>query len=322
MAHVAQGPRTLDPESAPVPAPDTVAAVPDTGVPVMSVEGLAKSYKLDNKSMRHAIADVSLEVFRGEFVCIVGSSGVGKTTLIKCLAGLIKPSKGVIRFEGEPIDGTPRGLGLVFQEYGRSLFPWWTVERNVTLGLRGRRMSRSARKAAAQTALEAVGLHGVGDSYPWQLSGGMQQRVAIARALAYEAELLLMDEPFASVDAQTRYELEDLVLSLNETTGLTVLFVTHDIDEAVYLGDRIVVLGGSPSNVRAVIDVDLPRPRNQHDTKSDPRFTALRTQVLELLPTKAEAKAARDRQDNPEVPEPTLGPMEMSNLPVEPGEAL
>jgi NitT/TauT family transport system ATP-binding protein len=260
---------------------------------VLSVENLAKSYRIDKKQVRHAVGNVGLEVRRGEFVCIVGSSGVGKTTLVKCLAGLIRPTSGTLKFEGKPVDGTPKGLGLVFQEYGRSLFPWWSVERNVTIGLRGRRMSRAALREAAESALEAVGLTGVADAYPWQLSGGMQQRVAIARALAYEAELLLMDEPFASVDAQTRYELEDLVLRLNEERGLTVLFVTHDIDEAVYLADRIVVLAGSPSSVREVIDVPMVRPRNQHDTKSDPIFSALRTKVLDLLPSRAQTEERR-----------------------------
>jgi NitT/TauT family transport system ATP-binding protein len=268
-----------------------------TGDAVLTVERLAKSYRLDNKTTRHAVGDISLEVRRGEFLCIVGSSGVGKTTLVKCLAGLIKPTGGELSFDGEPIDGTPPGLGLVFQDYGRSLFPWWTVERNVTMGLRRRRLSRPARRKAAEEALDAVGLPGVAEAYPWQLSGGMQQRVAIARALAYEAEMLLMDEPFASVDAQTRYELEDLVLRLSEQTGLTVLFVTHDIDEAVYLADRIVVLAGAPSSVREVIEVPLDRPRDQHDTKGDPTFTALRTQVLDLLPSRAAASADANSED-------------------------
>ncbi len=266
-------------------------------VPVMSVQNLSKSYQLGNKSVRHAVGDITIDVQRGEFLCIVGSSGVGKTTLVKCLAGLIKPSGGKLLFEGTPVDGTPRGMGLVFQEYGRSLFPWWTVEKNVTIGLRGRRMTRKQRHDAAVSALEAVGLSGVENSYPWQLSGGMQQRVAIARALAYEAELLLMDEPFASVDAQTRYELEDLVLRLNQETGLTVLFVTHDIDEAVYLADRIAVLAGSPSSVKEVIDVKLPRPRGQHDTKRDPLFSELRTRVLELLPSRTAGSAPAEGKD-------------------------
>ena len=262
-------------------------AAADATTPVLQVTNLSKSYRLDGRSQRHADGDVSLEVRRGEFLCIVGSSGVGKTTLIKCLAGLIQPSAGEVLFEGRPHVGTPPGLGLVFQDYGRSLFPWWTVEKNVTMGLRGRGLRRSELRERAREALQSVGLPDVAEAYPWQLSGGMQQRVAIARAIAYEAELLLMDEPFASVDAQTRYELEDLVLALNERSGLTVLFVTHDIDEAVYLADRIVVLAGSPSSVRADIEVPLDRPRDQHSTKGSTGFTQLRTEVLDLLPTRA-----------------------------------
>lgn len=264
--------------------------------PLMAIRGLGKDYDLGGgKEVRRAIGDISFEVDRGEFLVIVGSSGVGKTTLIKCLSGLLAPTRGSIEFDGEPVVGrTPRGLGLVFQEYGRSLFPWWTVEKNVALGLRGRKLSREQRRAEAQAALESVGLPDVAKAYPWQLSGGMQQRVAIARAIAYRAEVLLMDEPFASVDAQTRYELEDLVLQLHEKTGLTVLFVTHDIDEAVYLADRIVVLGGRPSEVRKVIDVPLPRPRTQHDTKQHPLFGDLRTEVLDLLPTKGQTAGGTD----------------------------
>jgi NitT/TauT family transport system ATP-binding protein len=255
----------------------------NTPGPVLEVEHLAKAYRLDDHRTRPAIGDVSLEVRRGELLCIVGSSGAGKTTLVKCLAGLLAPTEGRVLFEGRPIAGTPAGLGVVFQEYGRSLFPWWTVERNVTLGLRGRRMKRRDQREAAARALRAVALDDVLDAYPWQLSGGMQQRVAIARALACDAELLLMDEPFASVDAQTRYELEDLVVGLNEQQRLTVLLVTHDVDEAVYVADRIAVLDGAPSSIREVVEVGLPHPRNQHDTKGSPEFTRLRTRVMELL---------------------------------------
>jgi NitT/TauT family transport system ATP-binding protein len=250
-----------------------------TGDAVLTVERLAKSYRLDNKTTRPAVGDVSLEVRRGEFLCIVGSSGVGKTTLVKCLAGLIKPTSGELSFDGEPIDGTPPGLGLVFQDYGRSLFPWWTVERNVTMGLRHRRLSRPARRKAANEALEAVGLPGVVGAYPWQLSGGMQQRVAIARALAFKPQILLMDEPFASVDAQTRADLEDLVLEVRRHYDVTIVFVTHDIDESVYLSDRIVVLTPSPTTVQEVLEVPLGQPRDQVATKERPEFAQLRAHV-------------------------------------------
>jgi NitT/TauT family transport system ATP-binding protein len=255
------------------------------GTPVLEVENLVKTYQLDRNRTRQALAGLSLRVHRGEFLCIVGSSGAGKTTLVKCLAGLLSPTDGRVLFEGAPISGTPSGMGVVFQDYGRSLFPWWTVERNVTVGLRRRGLKRKQMREIAEESLRTVGLTGVTDAYPWQLSGGMQQRVSIARALAYDAELLLMDEPFASVDAQTRYELEDLVIGLNEQKGLTVLFVTHDIDEAVYVADRIAVLDGSPSTIKHVVDVKLPHPRNQRDTKGSADFTHLRTELLELLST-------------------------------------
>jgi NitT/TauT family transport system ATP-binding protein len=286
-----------DPEEATGPAsPGIPEPATSLDVPVLSVQHLAKSYRIDDKQTRHAIGDISLEVRRGDFLSVVGSSGVGKTTLIRCLSGLLKPTSGTILFEGAPIQDTPIGMGLVFQDYSRSLFPWWTVGNNVTLGLRRRGVSRRQRREAALEALGSVGLANVIDAYPWQLSGGMQQRVAIARALAYQAEMLLMDEPYAALDAQTRYELEDLVLRLNHEQGLTVLFVTHDIDEAVYLADRVVVLGGSPSSVVRVIDIPLGRPRDQHGTRGSTAFSQLRTEVLDLLPRgKAVAEIAADR---------------------------
>jgi ABC-type nitrate/sulfonate/bicarbonate transport system, ATPase component len=161
--------------------------------------------------------------------------------------------------------------------------PWLTVEKNVTLPLVNKGLSKRDMRERAREALDAVGLADVPGKYPWQLSGGMQQRVAIARALAYQPEVLVMDEPFASVDAQTRFELEDLAHSVRERFGITVVLVTHDIDEAVYLADRVVVLGSSPCQVREIIPVDLPTPRDQVRTKADPRFTKLRSRVFELI---------------------------------------
>jgi NitT/TauT family transport system ATP-binding protein len=168
---------------------------------------------------------------------------------------------------------------VVFQEYGRSLFPWMTVRGNVELPLRAKRLPRARRAELVDEALAAVGLGDVHAAYPWQLSGGMQQRVAIARAVAYEPHVLLMDEPFAAVDAQTRAELEDLVRSVWRRTGVTIVFVTHDIDEAVYLGQRVLVLSSSPTVVHEDLAVDLPDERDQLTTRSDPRFTELRTHV-------------------------------------------
>jgi NitT/TauT family transport system ATP-binding protein len=230
-----------------------------------------------------AIADVSFTVAAGEFVCVVGPSGCGKTTLLKCMSGLLEPSTGRVALKGRQVTGPPPEMALVFQEYSRSLLPWMSVRGNVTLPLRHKKLGKGETARLVEEAVEAVGLTRFIDRYPWELSGGMQQRVAIARALAYQPEILLMDEPFASVDAQTRGDLEDLVLRVREQYGVTILFVTHDIDESVYLADRIVVLTPSPTEVREEIGVDLPHPRDQVDTKELPEFARLRAHVYRLI---------------------------------------
>ena len=230
-----------------------------------------------------AIDDVSLAVERGELLCIVGPSGCGKTTLLRCLSGLQVPSSGDVHLDGEPVNGPPRRMALVFQDYNRSLLPWLDVHDNVVLPLRAHRVARAERDARAREALAAVGLAGHERKHPWQLSGGMQQRAAIARALAYRPEILLMDEPFASVDAQTRADLEDLLLDVRSRLGLTVLLVTHDIDESVYLGDRVMVLSPSPTTVRATLAVPLPAERDQITTKEQPSFAHLRSEVLRYI---------------------------------------
>ncbi len=194
-------------------------------------------------------------------------------------------------------------MALVFQDYSRSLLPWMSVHDNVVLPLKARRprMPRAERDALAGEALASVGLDEQGPKYPWQLSGGMQQRVAIARALAYQPEILLLDEPFASVDAQTRADLQDLLLEVWQRTRLTVLFVTHDIDEAVYLGERIVVLAASPSRVDETVGVDLPRPRDQIATKALLEFAELRGRIFASVKAEAgrQADVGRDRPERP-----------------------
>jgi NitT/TauT family transport system ATP-binding protein len=230
------------------------------------------------------LRDITFDVGAGEFVCIVGPSGVGKTTLLRCLSGLQRPTDGSVLFHGAQVAGPPRELALVFQDYSRSLLPWASVLDNVVLPLRAGGLRKADANAAGLAALDQVGLGQVKPSaYPWQLSGGMQQRVAIARALAYQPSVVLMDEPFASVDAQTRADLEDLVRRLQVDLGLTVVLVTHDIDEAVYLADRIVALSGSPAQVAEVVDVDLGSARDQLETKLLPRFAELRAQVYRLI---------------------------------------
>jgi NitT/TauT family transport system ATP-binding protein len=236
-----------------------------------------------------ALDGVSLRVADGELVSIVGPSGCGKSTLLRCVAGLITPASGAVVLDGAPVDRVPDGLAVVFQDYSRSLLPWLSVQDNVGLPLRkktgGRagRTARAERREVAARALETVGLAGAGTRYPWQLSGGMQQRVAIARALACDPALLLMDEPFGSVDAQTREDLEDLILAVRRQRDITILLVTHDIDESVYVGDRVVVLTRGPGRVRADLPVDLPAPRDQISTRELPAFVHLRASVGRLV---------------------------------------
>jgi NitT/TauT family transport system ATP-binding protein len=249
---------------------------------LLEIKHVAKTFGTGEKAT-HAVRDVTFSIAEGEFVCVVGPSGCGKTTLLRCVAGLLRPSAGEILLRGRRVTEPPDEMALVFQEYGRSLMPWATVRSNVLLPLRHKKLERAERKALVEDALDAVGLTRFIDHYPWQLSGGMQQRVAIARALAYQPSILLMDEPFASVDAQTRADLEDLVLRVREQYGITILFVTHDIDESVYLSDRIVVLTHAPTVVKEVLPVELPSPRDQIATKELPEFTHLRGHVYRLI---------------------------------------
>jgi NitT/TauT family transport system ATP-binding protein len=252
---------------------------------MLDVRGLRKVYAGRDRPVE-ALRDVSFTVAAGELVCLVGPSGCGKTTLLRCLAGLLQPTAGEVRVEGRPVTGPSPGMAVVFQEYGRSLLPWLTVAANVELPLRHQRgLDRRARAARVARSLAEVGLADAARAHPWQLSGGMQQRVAIARGLAYEPRLLLMDEPFAAVDAQTRADLEDLIRSIWRSTGVTILFVTHDIDEAVYLGGRVVVLSSSPTVVQDDVTVDLPAERDQIETRAQQRFVELRRHVYAEIRT-------------------------------------
>jgi NitT/TauT family transport system ATP-binding protein len=266
----------------------------------LQIRGLRKVYEGQGRSVE-ALADLTFSVEASELVCVVGPSGCGKTTLLRCIAGLLEPTAGEVLLQGERVAGPPPDLAVVFQEYGRSLFPWMTVRANVELPLRSKRLARDRRDELVTGALAAVGLGDVHGAYPWQLSGGMQQRVAIARAVAYEPHVLLMDEPFAAVDAQTRAELEDLVRSVWRRTGVTIVFVTHDIDEAVYLGQRVLVLSSSPTVVQEAVAVDLPGERDQLTTRSDPRFTRLRTHLY------AQIQQAKRGGGEPSPPAPPEG---------------
>jgi len=251
---------------------------------VLAVRGLGKDYVVGRGERRTAVQEVSFDVGRGEFVCVVGPSGAGKTTILRCLTGLTPPSRGEALLDGVPIARVSDHVGVVFQDYSRSLFPWMSVASNISLPLRVRRIPREEQRRVVAAVLEQVGLGAeVGERYPWQLSGGMQQRVAIARALAFQPELLFMDEPYASVDAQTRAELEDVIQEIHGRLGVTVFFVTHDIDEAVYLADRVIVLSRPPAVVREIVEIPLARPRTQLETKSSAEFGELRRRVFELV---------------------------------------
>jgi NitT/TauT family transport system ATP-binding protein len=235
------------------------------------------------RETRRILQDVSFDVREHEFVSIMGRSGSGKTTLLKVLGGLRDATpESVLRVGGAPIDGPPEGVIFVFQDYSASLLPWRTVERNVSLGLEGR-LERPQLEQRVTEALEMVGLADRRRDYPWQLSGGMQQRVQIARSLAMRASVLLMDEPFGSLDAMTKAGLQDELQQVHGDTGATVVFVTHDIDEAIYLSDRILILDGDPATIGRSIAVDLPRPREQLATKELPEFLALRRTVYDAI---------------------------------------
>lgn len=261
---------------------------------VLEVTGLGHSY-----GTHTVLQGLDFSVAKGEFLCIVGPSGAGKTTLLQCLTGLRKPTEGRVVFEGEVVRDTPRGMAVVFQDYSRSLMPWLRVIDNVALPLRSAGVPKGERLEQARAALAEVGLADSTHAYPWQLSGGMQQRVAIARALAFRPHAIVMDEPFASVDAQTRADLEDLVIRLKERLGITVVLVTHDIDEAVYLADTVLVLSGKPASVAALIPVELPAPRDQLATKALPGFAELRSRVYTLIrkPASAGAEQPDDERD-------------------------
>jgi NitT/TauT family transport system ATP-binding protein len=245
---------------------------------LIETRGLRKAYDGHGRVVE-ALAGIDLTVAPGQFVCVVGPSGCGKTTLLRLLAGLLRPTAGTVTVAGRPVDGPPEGLAIVFQEYGRSLFPWLRVTENVELPLKAKGVARTQRRDLVREALGAVGLTDAQSAWPWQLSGGMQQRVAIARALAFQPAVMLMDEPFAAVDAQTRADLEDLVRSVWQRFGITMLFVTHDIDESVYLGQRVVILSSAPTTVIEDLAIDLPDERDQLVTRSDARFVELRGHV-------------------------------------------
>jgi ABC-type nitrate/sulfonate/bicarbonate transport system ATPase subunit len=258
---------------------DVVAVRTGTDAPpALSIRKLAVRF-----GARTILNAINLNIGEGEFLCVVGSSGSGKTTLLRALAGLATPAEGTVLFEGAEISGPSRDRAIIFQDYSKALLPWRTVHGNVALSLEARNVAAGERHAVIAGLLAKMGLSQAQEQFPGQLSGGMQQRVQIARCLAQEPKLLLMDEPFGALDAMTRQTLQDEILQLTAERRVTTVFITHDLEEAIYLGDRVVVLGQSPATIVTSIEVELPRPRNQLTTREDGRFLAYRHRLFEIL---------------------------------------
>jgi NitT/TauT family transport system ATP-binding protein len=250
----------------------------------ISFQSVAKTFALKSAGVSHsftALEDVTLDVNDGEFVVIVGPSGCGKSTLLDLLGGLTKPSRGRIVLDGKPIDGPALDRGIVFQQY--ALFPWRTALGNIEFGLEAKKVPAAQRREIAQTYLELVGLGGFEDRYPHELSGGMKQRVAIARSLAYDPEVLMMDEPFAALDAQTRETLQAELLTIWQKSGKTIVFITHGIDEAVYLGQRVAIMTSRPGRIKQVLTVPESLRQPGQDVRSLPEFGAIRHEIWTQL---------------------------------------
>jgi NitT/TauT family transport system ATP-binding protein len=257
---------------------------------ILSVRNLTKIFNVRGKETT-ALRDVSFETHRREFLCVIGPSGCGKSTLIRILAGLEEQTSGEVLLDGQPVVGPGRDRGMVFQTY--TLFPWLTVKKNVMFGLEVNNAGKTEAEAKARQWLDLVGLEKFADSYPYQLSGGMKQRVAIVRALANQPRILLMDEPFGALDAQTRARMQAHLLEIWRKIDITIVFITHDLDEAIFLADRILVLKPHPGEVIELIEVPVPRPRNESQFNSD-EFMATRKRVDELI----HSKAAHDPSDD------------------------
>ena len=265
----------------------------ESGDPFLRIRGVHKSYPAPG-GRTDALNGVDLDIARGDFLSIVGPSGCGKSTLLQIVAGLVPATKGTVHLGGRAVTEPPPEMIYVFQQYTRSLFPWKSVRANVAFGLKNRgAVSRDEVESRTTRIIELVGLAGFENHFPWQLSGGMQQRVAIARALACRPAVLLMDEPFSAVDALTRVGLQELLLGLWRELGLTVIFVTHDSDEAIYLSTRVVALSRAPGTIGLDFAIDLPGKRDQITTRALPAYLDYRARILQQL-FAAEGLSARE----------------------------
>jgi len=268
-----------------------VSAPDAAGAPKLSVADLTLDYVNPETGIAHrAVEHLDLTVARNEFLCVVGPSGCGKSTLLSAIAGFLAPTAGTILMDGGPVEGPGAERGVVFQEY--ALLPWMNVLDNAALGLKLRGMGKAERYEVARRFLGIANLHGVEHKYPHELSGGMKQRVAVARTLANAPEVMLMDEPFAAVDAQTRMVLQEELVRIAATSTLTVLFITHSVEEAIFLGDRVAVMTPGPGRIRTTVDVPFPKAeRTWAALNADARFARLRDQLLQLVRTSAAAPA-------------------------------
>jgi NitT/TauT family transport system ATP-binding protein len=251
--------------------------------PIIEILDVHMSFHVNSRHVT-VFSGFSYKIQERGFLSIIGPSGCGKSTLLRLIAGLERPTSGEVVFNGREIDGPPKGMIYVFQQYAKSIFPWRTVLQNIEFGLRSQKtVSRQEAREKCLDYVKLVGLEGYEDYYPSQLSGGMQQRVAIARALICEPKVLLMDEPFSALDAMTRAILQELLLTIWQTIPITILFVTHDVDEAVFLSDKIISLGRAPASLREEVTVDLPYPRDQIHTRAEERFSAIQQRLFKSI---------------------------------------
>jgi NitT/TauT family transport system ATP-binding protein len=256
------------------------AGKPAAGRPIIDVRGLGKTFTSQGRAL-NVFDNLCFAIEKQSFLSVIGPSGCGKSTLLKLISGLETPTRGEIIFNGRRVTGPPKGMIYVFQQYTKSILPWRTVIENIEFGLRAQRsVSFKQARERCNEYINLVGLQGYEDYFPYQLSGGMQQRVCIARALICEPDVLLMDEPFSAVDAMTRAILQELVMRIWQTLPITILFVTHDVDEAVFLSSRIISLARSGGGIAEDVAIDLPLPRDQIATRSDPKFTELRQRLF------------------------------------------